>query len=217
MENLMIDRSRSALLVVDIQFDFLPGGALGVDGGDAIIEPIDELLRRDLFARVVATQDWHPPGHVSFASSHAGREPFDTITLYGREQILWPDHCVPGSRGAEFHPSVHWERVDAIMRKGTDPKVDSYSAFRSNWNEDGMRPPTGLRGYLENCGLTDVYICGLARDFCVKWSAEDAADSDFSVFVIWDLTRPVDASSNDEVRSGLLDRGVVIVDSRDLG
>ena len=123
----MIDRKHTALLLVDLQYDFLPGGALAVAGGDEILGPIQGVLDKDLFGLLVATQDWHPPNHVSFASRHPGRKPFETISLYGREQVLWPDHCVAGTHGAELYRGLDWERVSAIIRKGTDPAVDSYS------------------------------------------------------------------------------------------
>jgi nicotinamidase/pyrazinamidase len=198
-------------LVVDIQHDFLPGGALAVTGGDAILAPIRRLLETESFGCVIATQDWHPKRHISFASSHPDRKPFETITLYGREQVLWPDHCVAGSAGAALHPSLPLDEVDAIIRKGTDRKVDSYSAFRNNWDEHGNRPPTGLAGYLRERGITDVHICGLARDYCVLWSSEDAADAGFATTALWDLTRPVDPASDATVRAALEKKGIRIV------
>jgi nicotinamidase/pyrazinamidase len=200
----------AALIVVDLQIDFLPGGALAVADGDAVIEPIAELMKSSRFGLIVATQDWHPPGHISFASSHAGRAPFETITLYGHEQVLWPDHCVTGSRGAEFHPRLPWERVRAVIRKGQDPKVDSYSGFRNNWDADGQRPPTGLAGYLRECGVGEVAVCGLARDYCVKWTAEDAVDLGFETRLLWNLSRPVDPGADEDVRTSLIAHGVKI-------
>lgn len=205
---LSYDRTRSALLLVDVQPDFLPGGALAVEDGDRILDPIAELLEHDPFGLYVATQDWHPPGHVSFASSHPGEEPMSTIELHGHEQTLWPDHCVQGTAGAELTDALPWDRVSAIIRKGTDAESDSYSGFRNNWNPDGERPKTGLTGYLKERGVTDVFLCGVARDFCVKWSAEDAAAAGFRAVVFWDLTRPVDPSSDDRVREDLSDAGV---------
>ncbi|HEY8519147.1 MAG TPA: bifunctional nicotinamidase/pyrazinamidase [Gammaproteobacteria bacterium] len=209
----MIDRHRSCLLVVDVQNDFLPGGALAVADGDAILEPLRALLAARPCRRVVATQDWHPRGHVSFASSHPGRKPFETVELYGREQVLWPDHCVAGTPGAALHADLPLETVDAIVRKGTDPAVDSYSAFRNNFDATGARPTTGLAGYLRELGVKQVLICGLARDFCVRWSAEDAAELGFDTRVIWDLTRPVDPGNDDAVRRSFADRGIRIVRS----
>lgn len=197
------DRSGSALLLVDIQPDFLPGGSLAITNGDAILEPVGRLLQDDPFALYVATQDWHPPGHVSFASSHPGRQPFEVVDLYGHPQTLWPDHCVQGTPGAELHSAIDWRRVSAIVRKGEDADADSYSGFRNNWNARGERPATGLAGYLREHGITRVHLCGLARDFCVKWSAEDAAAAGFQTTVLWDLTRPVDPASDDRVRADL--------------
>jgi nicotinamidase/pyrazinamidase len=208
----IVDRE-TCLLLVDVQIDFLPGGALAVGEGDRILAPIRALLESGRFRNVVATQDWHPPNHISFASRHPGRRPFETILLYGRDQVLWPDHCVVGTRGAALHADVPLDRVRAIIRKGTDPAVDSYSGFRNNWNADGRRPPTGLGGYLTECGFRHVYVCGLARDFCVKWSAEDAADLGFATTVIWDLTRPVDAGSDDRVRAAFAAKDVRIANS----
>jgi len=205
------NRSHTTLIVVDIQWDFLPGEALGVADGDGVIEPIAKLISSDDYRIVVATQDWHPPGHISFASSHAGRQPFDTIALYGTLQTLWPDHCVAGSRGAEMHPALPWERARAIIRKGCDPIVDSYSAFRNNPDQHGARPPTGLGGYLRECGITDILVCGLARDYCVRYTAEDGVDLGFSVAVNWQLTRPVNSGQDNVVLDALVARGVEIV------
>ena len=206
----------SALLVVDIQPDFLPGGALPVEAGDEILDPVADLMRSERFRLRIATQDWHPPDHVSFASRHAGRKPFDRIELYGHEQILWPDHCIQGTPGAELEAGMPWERVDAVIRKATDPAVDSYSAFRNNWNSAGERPPTGLSGYLRDRGVEDVYICGLARDFCVKWSAEDAVRAGFRAHVVWDLTRAIYREADQENERSLRDLGVEILESGDL-
>jgi nicotinamidase/pyrazinamidase len=211
MAGVNFDRSRTALLVVDLQPDFLPGGALAIAQGDRILEPIARLLEHDPFGLYVATQDWHPPGHISFASSHAGCKPLDRIELYGHEQTLWPDHCVQGTAGAELKSGLRWERMSAIIRKATEKDTDSYSTFRNNWNPHGLRPPTGLAGYLRERGITDVVLCGLARDYCVKWSAEDAASAGFRTTVLWDLTRSVDPSGDEAVREGLVRIGVDIV------
>jgi nicotinamidase/pyrazinamidase len=212
-DTVTIDPVRSALLVVDLQPDFLPGGALPVAGGDAILAPVGTLMTSGRFGVVVATQDWHPSGHASFASSHPGRKPFETIALHGHEQTLWPDHCVQGSSGAQLHPALPWTAVAAVIRKGMDQACDSYSGFRNNWNEKGERPPTGLAGYLRERGVTELFVGGLARDYCVKWTAEDGADAGFRVRVIWDLTRPVDPSSDQRVRDELIARGVRIMSS----
>jgi nicotinamidase/pyrazinamidase len=200
----------TALLLVDIQPDFLPGGALAVPDGDAILDPVRRLVEQDPFDLYVATQDWHPPGHISFASQHPGRSPLDVIELYGHPQVLWPDHCVQGSPGAELHPAIPWQRVSAIIRKGADAATDSYSGFRNNWDRDGERPATGLLGYLREHGVGHVFLCGLARDYCVKWSAEDAAAAGLRTTVLWELTRPVDPTSDDDVRRDLERAGVEV-------
>ena len=206
----------AALLLVDLQIDFLPGGALAVADGDAIIEPIRGLAASGAFPFVVATQDWHPRGHISFASSHPGRKPFDTILLCGDQQVLWPDHCVAGTAGAALHPRVPREAIRAIVRKGMDHDADSYSGFRDNPNAAGERRPTGLRGLLTECGVRDVYVCGLARDYCVSWTALDAADLGFATAVLWDLTRPVSAANNDDTERRLRAHGIAIVESATL-
>jgi nicotinamidase/pyrazinamidase len=202
---------RTALIVVDVQPDFMPGGGLPVADGDRIVAPIRDLLMSGRFDVVVATQDWHPPHHASFASAHPGKHPFDVIALHGHDQVLWPDHCIQGSPGAALHEGVPLEWIDAIIRKGTDPTVDSYSGFRNNWDALGARPPTGLAGYLKERGITHVLVCGLARDYCVKWTAEDAADAGFRTRFLWDLTRPVDPASDGRVREELGRAGVEIV------
>src|SRR5918995_5857101 len=199
------------LVIVDAQKDFCPGGALAVPEGDRIVAIANRLAER--FPHTVLTQDWHPRGHVSFASSHPGRKPFETITVHGHEQTLWPDHCVQGTPGARLHPDLAWEPVSAIIRKGTAADTDSYSGFRNNWNAAGARPPTGLTGYLMERGIATVFLSGLARDFCVKWSAEDAAAAGFATTVLWDLTRPVDPSSDDRVLADLRAARVEVIGS----
>jgi nicotinamidase/pyrazinamidase len=201
----------TALLVVDVQADFLPGGRLAVARGDEILAGIRAAMGDEAFALVVATQDWHPRGHVSFASSHPGRAVLDTVDLYGHEQRLWPDHCIQGSPGAELQTGLPWERAAAIIRKGSDPRVDAYSAFRNNWDPAGERPPTGLAGYLRERAVGEVAVCGLARDYCCRWTAEDAAAAGFRVRFLWELTRPVDAAADGRVRRQLEARGIEIV------
>ncbi len=186
--DMALDSKRDALLVVDLQHDFLPGGALGVAGGDALVEPIARLAPR--FGTVVATQDWHPPGHVSFASSHPGAAPFTALPLPQGPQELWPDHCVRGSAGAALHPALP-DQVSLLLRKGTRAEVDSYSAFRENTGPDRSRPTTGLGAWLRARGVQRVFLCGLARDFCVRYSAVDAAAEGFEAVVLDDLTRAV--------------------------
>lgn len=206
------DLAHAALIVVDVQPDFLPGGALAVPEGDAILEPLRAVMERVPFAVVVATQDWHPPGHISFASSHPGRKPFDQVELHGHPETLWPDHCVQGTAGAELHPALPWDRVSAVIRKGMQQDVDSYSGFRNNWDAVGTRPHTGLAGYLREREIEEVYLAGLARDFCVKWSAEDAAEAGFRTTMLWSLTRPVVPASDAAVRADLEDAGVRILE-----
>jgi len=207
---------RAALLLVDLQVDFMPGGALAVAEGDAILDRIRDLATGGAFPLVVATQDWHPRGHVSFASRHPGRKPFDTILLHGEPQVLWPDHCIAGSAGARLHPCAPSDVVRAIVRKGADRDADSYSGFRDNPNAARERRPTGLGGLLGECGVRDVYVCGLARDYCVSWTALDAADLGFATTVLWDLTRPVSAASDADTERRLRAHGVAIIDSSTL-
>jgi nicotinamidase/pyrazinamidase len=206
-----INKDRAALLVVDIQPDFLAGGALAVPRAKEVLPPLRKLMNSGLFDLIVATQDWHPPEHISFASNHRGRKAMETIELYGHPQTLWPTHCVQGTPGAELHAGLPWEKATAVVRKATDPATDSYSAFRNNWNSRGNRPPTGLSGYLKDRGVEEVFLCGLARDFCVKWSAEDALQEGFKTFVIWDLCRSIDSSSDDSLRRDLTQRGAKII------
>jgi nicotinamidase/pyrazinamidase len=194
--------------VIDVQHDFPPGGALAVAEGDRILEPVRRLMESDQFGLCVATQDWHPRGHVSFASAHPGSAPFDRIEVHGHEQTLWPDHCVQGTHGAELHPALPWERASAIIRKGADPAVDSYSGFRNNWDARGERPHTGLAGYLRERGIARVVLCGLARDYCVKWSAEDAVAAGLEATFLWEATRAVDPRADERVEAELGRAGV---------
>jgi len=202
----------TALLVVDVQHDFLPGGALAVPEGDAILRGIARLMGSGAFSTIVATQDWHPPGHVSFASSHPGRRPFETIELYGHPQTLWPDHCVQGTSGADLHPGLPWARASAIVRKGANPACDSYSGFFNNHDSDGRRPSTGLAGYLRERGVETVHVCGLARDFCCRWTVEDAIRGGFHARLLWDLCRSVNPEGDAALRRDLERTGVVVLD-----
>ncbi|MGP8260835.1 MAG: bifunctional nicotinamidase/pyrazinamidase [Acidobacteriaceae bacterium] len=174
-----------ALLAVDLQNDFCSGGALEVAGGDEIVPVVNSLAQR--FAHVLLTQDWHPPRHISFASAHPGAKPYETIqALYG-PQTLWPDHCVQGSSGAEFHPALEISHAELVLRKGFHRNIDSYSAFLEN----DHFTPTGLAGYLRERCLKRLFLCGLAYDFCVRYSAIDGTALDFECLVIEDATRPV--------------------------
>jgi nicotinamidase/pyrazinamidase len=179
-------KPNDALLVVDVQVDFCPGGALPVPGGDEVVPVVNRIV--GLFNHTVATQDWHPPEHVSFASSHAGRRPFDTIRMGKIEQMLWPEHCVRGSPGAALHPALETRGVGLILRKGMGPRLDSYSAFFEN----DRTTPTGLGGYLREHGIHRVFLCGLAADVCVFHSCMDALRLGFSTFVVEDGIRGVD-------------------------
>ena len=176
---------KNCLIITDIQNDFCPGGALAVAEGDRIIPIVNAISPR--FDKCVATQDWHPPGHVSFASTQ-GRRPYEVISLDGLEQVLWPDHCVPGTFGADFHKDLDVRAVDLIIRKGNDPLIDSYSTFVEN----DKKTLTGLHYYLQGMGIRSVYFCGLATDYCVCFSALDALAMGFQVTVLLDACRGVD-------------------------
>ncbi len=176
-----------ALLVADVQYDFMPGGALAVPRGDEIVPLVNSIASR--FANVVLTQDWHPAGHISFASSHSGKMPFGTIALAYGEQVLWPDHCVQDTEGARLHEKLHVPHAQLVIRKGFHPAVDSYSAFL----EADRTTHTGLGGYLRERGIRRVFACGLATDFCVAWTALDAVRLGFAAAVIEDACRAIDA------------------------
>ena len=179
-----------ALIVIDVQNDFCPGGALAVPEGDAIVPGINALMAD--FAAVILTQDWHPAGHSSFASAHPGRAPYDMTQMPYGPQVLWPDHCVQGSPGAAFHQGLNTTRADLIIRKGMNPAIDSYSAFFEN----DRTTPTGLEGYLRTRGITDLTLVGLATDFCVTYSALDAARLGFKVTVREGLCRAIDLNGS---------------------
>lgn len=200
------------LLIVDVQNDFCTGGALAVPRGEEVVGPANRLAER--FAHVVLTQDWHPPGHESFASSHEGRDPFETIEVAYGPQILWPDHCVQGSEGAAFHPDLDVDRGELIVRKGFRPDIDSYSAFFENDHQT----PTGLAGYLRERGLARVFLCGLATDFCVGYSAIDAARCGFEAIVIEDACRAIDLEGSlAAAKAKMTEAGVRFAGSGDLG
>ncbi len=195
-----------ALIVIDVQNDFCPGGALAVDGGDEIVPGINRLIRD--FPIRVFTQDWHPAGHSSFASSHPGKAPLEMVDMDYGPQVLWPDHCVQGTDGAAFHEDLMTDPADLILRKGFRPEIDSYSAFFEN----DQRTPTGLEGYLRSRGATRLTFVGLATDFCVGWSAMDAARLGFAVTVRLDLCRAIDADGSlDTALAGMRDAGVTLI------
>ncbi len=200
-----------ALLVVDLQNDFCPGGALAVPDGDTIVPTVNNLV--NVFDAVIQTQDWHPAGHSSFASSHAGKEPYDTVEMDYGTQVLWPDHCIQGSMGAEFHPELNTMKTQVIIRKGFRKAIDSYSTFFENDQET----TTGLTGYLEQRGITDLYTVGLATDFCVKWSILDGIDEGFNMHIVNDAVKGIDLDGSlDAAWDEMKEKGVDIVTSDDL-
>jgi nicotinamidase/pyrazinamidase len=196
-----------ALILIDIQNDFLPGGALAVPEGDQVIPVVNQL--QDHFDLVVATQDWHPAEHQSFASNHAGKKPFEVIQLQGHEQVLWPDHCVQGTAGAAMAPALWQNRVEAIFRKGMSPEIDSYSGFYDN----GHLKSTGLVDYLRSKQVTQVFVAGLAGDYCVYFTAKDALVEGFKTFLIEDACRPISQAGFDQAKADLKHRGGKIIQS----
>ncbi|AWM23545.1 isochorismatase hydrolase [Sinorhizobium fredii USDA 205] len=182
--------AEDALIVIDMQNDFCPGGALAVAGGDEIVPIVNRLIEGA--RHVILTQDWHPAGHSSFASSHPGKAPFQTVTMPYGEQTLWLDHCVQGSPGADFHPALRWTTAELVIRKGFRTGIDSYSAFFEN----DHRTPTGLAGYLRERGISKVSLCGLATDFCVAFSALDAVAEGFSTSVVLGACRGIDLNGS---------------------
>jgi nicotinamidase/pyrazinamidase len=207
----MTTGDHDVLLVIDVQNDFCPGGALAVPDGDAVVPVINRLIGR--FPHVVLTQDWHPDEHHSFAGSHEGREPFSSIRLHYGDQTLWPTHCVQGTPGADFHADLQWTRAEMIIRKGYRRMIDSYSAFFEN----DRTTPTGLAGYLRERGLTRIVCVGLATDYCVRFSAEDARRLGFEAMLVEDATRGIDLDGS--VAAGMAAMraaGVTIVRSGDV-
>lgn len=199
------------LLVVDVQSDFCPGGALPVAEGDAVIAPIHRLAAR--FQHVILTQDWHPAHHSSFATSHPGKGPYQQIQLSYGSQTLWPDHCIQSSKGAEFHPGLHLPQAELILRKGYDLNVDSYSAFFEN----DRTTPTGLAGYLDERALTRVFLAGLAYDYCVGYSALDARRLGLQVFVLRDACRAIDLNGSvKDIEAKMAKAGVRIIETADV-
>ncbi len=208
-----IEKTHRSLIIIDVQNDFCPGGALEIKNGDEVVTGINILLEKDLFYKVVFTADWHPESHISFASTHH-RKPLEIIEVRDGLQTLWPDHCVVGTKGAEFHPFLAVERGDLILRKGCDRNLDSYSSFYEN----DRKTPTGLKGYLEDNDVSSVYLCGLAFDWCVFFSAMDAVSLGFNTYVIEDLTRAVNFPEGfqEEKREELIKAGVTVLQLSDL-
>ena len=208
----IIPGERDVLLVVDVQNDFCPEGALGVPEGDAVVPVINRI--QSGFAHVVLTQDWHPAGHQSFASTHPGHAPFETVEVAYGPQTLWPDHCVQGTPGAAFHPDLDTTKAEMIVRKGTRAAIDSYSAFYEN----DRTTATGLAGYLRERGFTRVFICGLATDYCVHFSALDAARVGFEAMVIEDACRGIDLEGSlAAANQAMAEAGVAFIASAALG
>ena len=216
MDAIAIERETDILGLVDVQPTFMPGGELAVADGDAVVPAINRLLAR--FDHAFATQDWHPAGHTSFASAHPGRKPYDTVSMPYGEQVLWPDHALQGSANAALHRDVDLTKVEVIVRKGFHPAIDSYSTFFEN----DRRTPTGLDGWLRQRGFRRIFLAGLATDFCVTWSAEDAVRLGYDVVVIEDACRgigvplPNGRTSMDEARERLARLGVALVTSADI-
>jgi nicotinamidase/pyrazinamidase len=203
--------SRDVLLVIDVQNDFCPGGALAVPRGDEVIAPIRRVAPQ--FQHIVLTQDWHPANHFSFAASHPGKQPYDSIELAYGAQTLWPPHCVQGTRGAEFQPTLELTQAELILRKGFRPQIDSYSAFFENDHST----PTGLAGYLRERGFARVFLVGLAYDYCVGYSALDARRLGFSAFVLRDACRAIDFNgSANSMNAEFAKSGVEVIDSAEL-
>jgi nicotinamidase/pyrazinamidase len=206
-----LNPSTDALVVVDLQNDFCPGGALAVDRGDEIVPIVNQLARR--FEHVILTQDWHPRGHISFASAHPGSRAYEVISASYGPQALWPDHCIQGTKGADFHSGVEIPRAELVLRKGFRTDIDSYSAFMEN---DGVTP-TGLAGYLRERGLKRLFVCGLAYDFCVRHSAIDGTALDFSCLVVEDACRAVALPGSVETADkAFMEAGVQRISAADL-
>jgi nicotinamidase/pyrazinamidase len=203
--------SQDVFLVIDVQNDFCPGGALAVPGGEAVIDPIHKAAPK--FSHIVLTQDWHPAGHSSFASAHAGKHPFEQIEVRYGMQTLWPDHCVQGSKGAKFHPALHLPQTELILRKGFRPHIDSYSAFFEN----DRATATGLAGYLRERSFTRIFLAGLAYDFCVGYSALDARRLGFDAIILRDACRAIDLNSSiAKIESEFAQAGVKLAESGEL-
>ena len=196
------------LLIIDVQNDFMPTGSLPVPNGDKIVSIINEIQPK--FDLVIATQDWHPEDHISFASNHNGASPFDEIKIKGQPQILWPNHCVQGSKGAELHPKLNTLKCETTFRKGTDKEIDSYSAFYDN----GHLKSTGLAGYLKEKGTTQLFLCGLAADICVYYSIRDAVKEGFDCFFIEDASEALDNEDFKKIKEDMIDMGVKIISSK---
>jgi nicotinamidase/pyrazinamidase len=198
------------LIIIDVQNDFMPGGSLSVPDGDKIVPIINKIQNK--FDLIVASQDWHPADHVSFASNHNGKSVYDEVEILGKPQTLWPDHCVQDTEGANFHHSLETKKWEAIFRKGTDKQIDSYSAFYDN----GHLKSTGLAGYLKEKGASQIYLCGLAADICVYYSLYDAFKEGFACFFIEDASKPLDVNHLEKLKEEIRYLGIQIVSSEEI-
>lgn len=198
------------LIIIDAQNDFMPGGSLEVPGGDEIVPVMNSIQEK--FDLVVASQDWHPQNHVSFASNHPERVVFDEIEVLGKAQTLWPDHCIQNSKGAEFHSDLDTKKWETIFRKGTNPEIDSYSAFYDN----GHLKSTGLIGYLKEKGARELYMCGLAADICVYYSLMDAVEEGFTCYFIEDASKPLDVENFEKLKEEMKSKGITILNSTEV-
>ncbi|SHF11746.1 bifunctional nicotinamidase/pyrazinamidase [Chryseobacterium sp. OV279] len=195
----------NALIIIDVQYDFLPGGSLAVNHGDEIVQTINDLQSK--YDLVVATQDWHPRGHKSFVTSHPGKEPFEEISLNGLNQVLWPEHCIQGTKGAELVPELLTNAVEAIFRKGMDKEIDSYSGFFDN----GRKKSTGMADYLKGRGVTEVAVCGVAADYCVYYTANDALDLGFKSSIIESASKPIDPERYARMKKDFQAKGGTVI------
>tara|TARA_B100000575_G_C23042628_1_gene600139 strand:- start:390 stop:1016 length:627 start_codon:yes stop_codon:yes gene_type:complete len=201
----------TALVLIDIQNDFCPGGALAVDQGDEIVEISNKI--QEQFKIKIITQDWHPSTHKSFASNHEGKEPLSTVEMFYGQQVLWPNHCIQGTEGSKFHSKLITDSADLIIRKGFRPEIDSYSAFFEN----DQKTPTGLDGYLKSRGVNKIYLCGLALDFCVYFSAIDGAELGYNVNVVQDACRAIDLDGSlEKSLNDMKSKGVKFLSTSDL-
>lgn len=208
----MLKKNKNALIVIDVQNDFCPGGNLAVNEGDQVVPVINSMSSK--FYKVIATQDWHPANHLSFAKNHPGKKVYEVVDLKGISQVLWPEHCVQGTEGAQFHPQLNTDCFHLILRKGTNPEIDSYSAFMEN----DKKTPTGLEAYLKGLGIEQIFLCGLATDYCVFYSAMDAISLKFETYVIIDACKGVDFPEGniEKALNTMKEKGIKIINSSEL-
>ncbi len=207
-----MDYKKSALLIIDMQYDFMEGGSLEVKDANSIVNTINQLAQKD-WGLVVASKDWHPQNHISFASNNEGSQVFETITLLdSTQQVMWPDHCVQGTHGSDIHKDVDATRINHIVLKGQNPQVDSYSAFFDN----NHLQKTDMDKILKEHGINTIYVVGLARDYCVRWTALDGQQLGYKTYFVWDATKPVDPSTNDAIAKELKDNKVEVIEAKEI-